>query len=169
MIRGGYQCGNDVDLSEDVHPNNAILGDRVRIRPLSILFGSPEHPLKIGNDVYVNSNCWFHGAAAPLTIGNNVSFGPGVRLFTDSGPNTCTLLQDVYPLSEGPVTIEDQVWVGAGAMIMPGVTIGHGSVVGALSIVKEDVPPHSVVAGIPAKIIKTLDTHRTNCHVCSIH
>lgn len=168
MKRGGYRCGQDVDLADDVHPNNVVMGDRVRIRPLTILFGSPEHPIKIGNDVYVNANCWFHGASAPLTIGNNVSFGPGVRIFTDSGPNTCTLLQDVYPLKEGPVSIEDQVWVGTGAVIMPGVTIGHGSVIGAMSLVTKDVPPHTVVAGVPAAPVKTLDAHRANCHACSV-
>jgi galactoside O-acetyltransferase len=178
MIRGGYQTGENCDLADDVHPNNVRMGDRVRIRPQTILFGSPKHLLEIGNDVYVNARCWFHGSAAKLTIGSNVSFGPEVKIFTDSGPNACTLLHSVFRLKEGPVTIEDQVWVGVGAIIMPGVTIGHGSVVGAMSLVKADVPPHTIVAGNPAQsIMHTLservrsafEAHRKICNVCSVH
>jgi acetyltransferase-like isoleucine patch superfamily enzyme len=56
-----------------------------------------------------------------------------------------------------PVVIEDDVWIGAKASIMPGVTIGRGSVVGTAAVVTKDVPPFSVVAGVPARIVKTLD------------
>lgn len=178
MIRGGFQTGEKCDLAQDIHPNNVIMGDRVRIRPQTILFGSPEHKLTIGNDVYVNARCWFHGAAAKLTIGNNVSFGPNVYIFTDSGPNTCTLMHDVFELKEGPVTIEDQVWIGVGAIIMPGVTIGHGSVVSMNSVVKADVPPHTIVRGNPAqpvmeqvsaRVREKFEAHREQCNVCSAH
>ncbi len=56
---------------------------------------------------------------------------------------------------EKPVVIEDDVWIGSRVTILPGVTIGRGSVVGAAAVVTKDVPPYSVVAGNPAKVVKT--------------
>jgi maltose O-acetyltransferase len=156
MQRGGYTCGSEIDLSEDVHPNNVVMGSRVKIRAASILFGSPTKPLKMGDDIYINAKCVLHGGSEQLTIGNRVTMAIGVLIHTDSGPNTSPLLQTHYPIKAAPVTIEDDVWIGDYAIILPGVTIGKGSVVGAHALVKEDVPPGSVVVGQPARVVKTL-------------
>lgn len=156
MKRGGYKAGNDVDLSEDVHPNFAKLGDRVRIRPGTILFGSEQYILTIGDDVYINARCVIHGGSARIKIGNRVTLAVGVVIHSDSGPNTSPLLQKSYPIVAKPVTIEDDVWIGDYAVILPGVRIGKGSVVGANSVVKRDVAPGTVVAGQPARLIKKL-------------
>ena len=156
MKRGGYKAGADVDLSDDVHPNFAKLGDRVRIRTGTILFGSEEHILTIGNDVYINARCVIHGGSARIKIGNNVTLAVGVVIHSDSGPNTSPLLQKNYPIVAKPVTIEDDVWIGDYAVILPGVRIGKGSVVGAHSVVKSDVAPGTVVAGQPARFIKKI-------------
>jgi maltose O-acetyltransferase len=156
MKRGGYKAGDDVDLSEDVHPNFVKLGDRVKIRTGTILFGSEREPLVIGDDAYINARCVLHGGAAKLSIGNRVTLAVGVVIHTDSGPNTSPLLQKSYPIVAKPVTIEDDVWIGDYAVILPGVTIGRGSVVGAHSVVKNDVAPGTVVAGQPARVIKKL-------------
>lgn len=143
----------DVDLSEDVHPNHVAMGSRVKIRAGTILFGSAVAPIRIGDDVYINAKCVLHGGGALLTIGDRVTLAIGVLVHTDSGPNTSPLLRASYPIVASPVTIEDDVWIGDYAVVLPGVTIGKGSVVGAFSLVKEDVPPGSVVAGQPARII----------------
>lgn len=156
MQRGGYTCGSDVDLSEDVHPNFVEMGSRVKIRAGTILFGSSERPLKIGDDVYINAKCVLHGGSEKITIGNRVTLAIGVCIHSDSGPNTSPLLQKTYPIKAAPVTIEDDVWIGDYAVIMPGVTIGHGSVVGAHSLVKDSVPPNSVAVGSPARVVKTV-------------
>lgn len=94
-----------------------------------------------------------------IIIGNHVLTGPGV-LITDNahGDSTKSSL-DIAPInrpvySKGPVIIEDNVWIGEGAMIMPDVHIGKGSIIAANSVVTNDVPPYSIVAGIPAKVIK---------------
>ena len=58
--------------------------------------------------------------------------------------------------SKGPVIIDDNVWIGEGAMIMPGVHVGNGAIIAANSVVTKDIPAYSVAAGIPAKIIKTM-------------
>ncbi|MBR4243334.1 MAG: hypothetical protein IKR98_05525 [Bacteroidaceae bacterium] len=60
-------------------------------------------------------------------------------------------------VSKGPVVIEDNVWIGEMACIMPGVTIGRGAIVGANAVVTHDVPPYTLVAGNPARIIKQID------------
>jgi acetyltransferase-like isoleucine patch superfamily enzyme len=156
MHRGGYICGSDVDLSEDVHPNEVKMGSRIKIRTGTILFGSKGRELEMGDDVYINARCVLHGGSAKLKIGNRVTMAIGVCVHTDSGPNTSELLQKSYPITAADVTIEDDVWIGDYAVILPGVTIGKGSVVGAHAVVKENVPPNSVVAGQPARVVKTL-------------
>lgn len=69
-----------------------------------------------------------------------------------------SLTLNVVLISKGPVVIEDNVWIGEHACIMPGTTIGKGSIVGANAVVTKDVPPYSLVGGVPAKLIKTLAT-----------
>ncbi|QQR60724.1 acyltransferase [Candidatus Uhrbacteria bacterium] len=156
MKRGGYKAGVELDLSEDVHPNFAKLGDRVRIRTGTILFGSEREPLVIGDDVYINARCVIHGGSAQIKIGSRVTLAVGVVIHSDSGPNTSPLLQKSYPIIAKPVTIEDDVWIGDYAVILPGVRIGKGSVVGTHSVVKSDVAPGTVVAGQPARLTKKL-------------
>lgn len=170
MQRGGYTCGTDIDFSEDVHPNFVRMGSRVKIRAGTMLFGSAEKPLVIGDDVYINARCVLQGGADQLTIGNRVSLAIGVVIHTDNGPNTSPLLQKLmpYPHTNAPVTIEDDVWLGDYVVVLPGVTIGHGSVVGAHSLVKTDVAPHTIVGGVPHRVLRELEDDRKNCHVCSL-
>ncbi len=168
MQRGGYTCGSEIDLAENVHPNFVRMGSRIKVRDGVILYGSQQTPLTLGDDVYINARSLLHGGSAALTIGSRVSLGCGVIIHTDSGPNTSPLLQSLYPMTPGAVMIEDDVWIGTYAFIMPGVRIGHGSVIGAHALVKKDVPPHTVMAGSPAKAVKILQDHKTACHACSL-
>ena len=93
----------------------------------------------------------------PVTIGNHVNLAQGItvtalnHIFTD--PNKRI---DEQGISTTPVVIEDDIWIGANAVILPGVTIGHHSVVAAGAVVTKNVPPHSLVAGVPAKVIKQI-------------
>lgn len=93
----------------------------------------------------------------PVEIGNNVNLAQGITVtalnhnFSDTNKRI-----DEQGVSTNPVTIEDDVWVGANAVILPGVTIGEHSVVAAGAVVTKDVPPHSLVAGVPAKVIKNI-------------
>jgi maltose O-acetyltransferase len=90
-----------------------------------------------------------------VVIGNRVSIGPRVTLVTSSHPND-SRIRPVAPVSSGPVTIEDDAWIGAGVVVMPGVRIGRGAVVGANSVVNSDVAPLTVVAGQPARPLREL-------------
>ena len=91
----------------------------------------------------------------PVTIGCHVNLAQGITVtalnhnFEDSDKRI-----DEQGVSTTPVTIEDDIWIGANAVILPGVTIGNHSVVAAGAVVTKNVPPHSLVAGVPAKIIK---------------
>ena len=93
----------------------------------------------------------------PVIIGNHVNLAQGITVtalnhnFEDSDKRI-----DEQGVSTSAVIIEDDIWVGANAVILPGVTIGHHSVVAAGAVVTKDVPPHSLVAGVPAKIIKQI-------------
>ena len=93
----------------------------------------------------------------PVEIGNNVNLAQGITVtalnhnFSDTNKRI-----DEQGVSTTPVTIEDDVWIGANAVILPGVTIGEHCVVAAGAVVTKDVPPHSLVAGVPAKVIKKI-------------
>ena len=98
----------------------------------------------------------------PVTVGNHVNLAQGITVtalnhnFADA-----SLRIDEQGVSTLPVTIEDDVWIGANAVVLPGVTVGTHSVVAAGAVVSRDVPPYSLVAGVPAKVIKKLSTPTT--------
>ena len=93
----------------------------------------------------------------PVQIGSHVNLAQGITV-TALNHNFCDkdLRIDEQGVSTAPVTIGDDIWIGANAVILPGVTIGNHSVVAAGAVVTKDVPPHSLVAGVPAKIIKEI-------------
>ena len=93
-----------------------------------------------------------------VTIGKDVLFGPNVTIMDTDGHPADRRLEDIPENRKmGKVTIEDNVWIGTGAVIMKGVTIGHHAVVAVNSVVVKDVPPHSVVGGYPAKVLTTFE------------
>ena len=93
----------------------------------------------------------------PVRIGNHVNLAQGITItalnhnFSDAEKRI-----DEQGVSTTPVVLEDDIWIGANAVILPGVTIGQHSVVAAGAIVTKDVPPHSLVAGVPAKVIRQI-------------
>jgi maltose O-acetyltransferase len=123
----------------------------VRIHAGTIVHGSR---LTIGRDTFINRGCVIQ-ADAPVTIGDQVHLGPGVRITTVSheiGPSHRRAGERHYK----PVTIGAGAWLGAGSQILPGVTVGAGAIVAAGSVVTADVPPDTVVGGVPAKLIRSL-------------
>ena len=126
-------------------------------RGLVVLFND----VRVGDDVFIGYNCYL--GVRNILIGNYVQLAPQVvitgadhRIDIVGTPIVKTGLEDFRDVqtNQQGVTIEDDVWVGFGAIIMDGVTIGEGSVVGAGSVVTSDVPPYSIYAGIPAKKIR---------------
>jgi acetyltransferase-like isoleucine patch superfamily enzyme len=109
--------------------------------------------LVIGNFSTINAKCRFD-TRGKIIVGDRVSISQEVVILTaDHDVNSPD-----FAGREREVTIEDYVWIGTRAMILPGVTIGKGALVAAGSVVTRDVAPYSVVAGIPAKVIKVRPT-----------
>lgn len=92
-----------------------------------------------------------------VTIGKRVMIGGGTRILDTNFHPIDVIPRRYVPLTEGkPVTIEDDVWVCLDVIILPGVTIGHGSVIGSKSVVTDDIPPMVLAAGIPARIVRPI-------------
>ena len=113
--------------------------------------------IRVGKNVFINHACTFMDRGG-ITLGDNVFIGPKVCLITE---NHGILPSERRILTSKPVTLCNNVWVGAGAIILPGVTVGENSVVGAGAVVTHDVPPNTVVAGNPARVIKTIPKEGT--------
>ncbi|RZL62547.1 MAG: acyltransferase, partial [Pedobacter sp.] len=114
----------------------------------------------IGNDVSINFDCHI-ACVNKISIGNNVLMASKVFI-TDHFHGNASKASIALPPSKrvveskGPVIIEDNVWVGEGVAIMPNVTIGQNSIIGANAVVTKSFPANSVIAGNPAKLIKTI-------------
>src|SRR5690554_8173775 len=129
----GYRISNNVDVIGEF--SNLFLGDQAEI----------------------NSGC-FLLAKESITIGENSTLAYQTTILTSANPNgPHNKLMKLYPKMNAPVTIGDNSWIGARALILPGVKIGNFCVVAAGSVVTKDVPDYSVVGGVPAKVIKMLE------------
>jgi acetyltransferase-like isoleucine patch superfamily enzyme len=108
----------------------------------------------IGNNVSINRKCGFYGSLLggnyTIKIGENVAIGPEVTFFGAGHDQSDLMLSDIG----GNIIIEDNVWIGGKSILLHGITIGQGSIVAAGSVVTKDVEPYSIIAGIPAKMIK---------------
>ena len=109
--------------------------------------------IRVGKNVFINHACTFMDRGG-ITIEDNVLVGPKVNLITINHPQDPAKRQSTIST---PIVIKKNAWLGAGAMIMPGVTIGENSIVSAGAVVTKDVPPNTVAAGVPAKIIKKIE------------
>ncbi len=108
---------------------------------------------RIGKNVFINHACSFLDIGG-ITIEDEVLIGPKVNLITESHPLNPAGRKS---LLVKPIVIKRNAWIGAGATILPGVTVGENSVVAAGAVVNKDVPANTVVAGVPAKVIRNID------------
>ena len=118
--------------------------------PLYINYG---RNTKIGKNVFINFDCVCLDLGG-ITIEDNVLIAPKVSLLSEGHPLSPNERQSLVP---GHIHIRKNAWIGAGATILPGVTVGENAVVAAGAVVSKDVPANTVVGGVPAKIIKTID------------
>ena len=107
--------------------------------------------ISVGRRFYANVNCVFLDCA-PIEIGDHVLFGPGVHLYTATHPPEAAERRSGLELAK-PIAVGDDAWLGGGAIVLPGVTIGARAVVGAGSVVTRDVSADERVAGNPARPI----------------
>lgn len=109
--------------------------------------------IRVGRDVFVNQNCTFYDLGG-IDIGDAVMIGPNVSLITSGHPIEPSRRRDGVVAK--PIVIERNVWIAAGATVIGGVTIGENSVVAAGAVVTRDVPPDTLVAGNPARVVRSI-------------
>jgi acetyltransferase-like isoleucine patch superfamily enzyme len=119
--------------------------------------------VEIGQGTVVNRNLVISDNYEPLVrIGCRVSISPNVTIIAASDPNNSLLRDNKYVkdnlIRSDKVTIEDDAWIGSNVVILPGVTVGRKTIVGAGAVITKDTPISSIVAGIPAKVIRKLET-----------
>ena len=136
------------------HPERITLGDNVYIGHDAMLKAYHQNTMSIADDTWIGQGVFFHSAGG-LTIGNRVGVGPFVKVLTsyhgEAGRHIPILAS---PLELKPVVIHDDVDIGVGTVVLPGVTIERGAQVGAGAVVTRDVPAFAVVAGNPARILR---------------
>lgn len=118
----------------------------------------------IGRNVYIAEDLIISEALDDvnnLIIGDRVAIGPKVTLVTFSNPNF-SKIREYVKTEKGKIVIKDDVWIGAGAVILPNITIGEGAVIGANAVVTKDVEPYTIVAGVPARVIRKLKVENEN-------
>jgi acetyltransferase-like isoleucine patch superfamily enzyme len=161
--------------------------DRVWGRMLCLLFARCGHSVRIGpggsftfdrifvgDRVFIGEGAHFSASGSYIEIGHGVMFGPRVMIFTGDH-NTGVIgrmMVDVHekrPEDDQPVIIEDDVWIGAGSIVLKGVRIGRGAVVAAGTLVNRPVPAYGVVAGVPGRLLRMrwtqeqIDEHERRC------
>jgi acetyltransferase-like isoleucine patch superfamily enzyme len=160
------------------HPQRITLRNRVAIDDYVLLDGSGagEKGVVLEDDVMISRNCVIQGKTGPVVLGRKtnigcnaiisstvgISIGNSVLIagncYIGGGRYICDRLdipmmeQGIY--SKGPVVIEDDVWLGTGAIVLDGVRVGKGTIVGAGAVVTKDLPEYAVATGVPARVIQ---------------
>jgi acetyltransferase-like isoleucine patch superfamily enzyme len=128
------------------------LGKQTKISP-TVFFKHPEM-IQIGDHSFINHLCsiWASPGGA-ITIGSNVLVGPSTSIISSNhGVSRGELIRN-QPGRDAPIHIGDDVWLGANVVVTAGVSIGEGAVVGAGAVVTTDLPPMSICAGVPARVL----------------
>lgn len=157
--------------TEQEHSRHVVLGEGARIvEPVNIIAPSAKHQVRILAGAVVNRDCEISG---PMTLGKrsfihkggfiqghvrigiSVAIGPYVRFVSDNH-DIGTPFRRAGRSHSLPIVVGNGVWIGASVTILGGVTVGDGSIVGAGALVTNDVPPNTIVAGVPARVIRRI-------------
>lgn len=165
-VRHGYKvtAGRNLILEDNVSlnalsENGIVFGDHVSIARDSILFCTGivayrGKGIAIGDRTGISARAYFAGQGG-ISIGSDVIMGPNVQIFSENhGYADVNIIIKDQGVVKQPVAIGNNCWIGAGSTILAGVTMGHGCVVAAGSVVTKSFPANSVIAGIPAKLLK---------------
>lgn len=166
-IRLGHGCYIDEGVYLHACPNGITVGPGALVMHAAVLHvynfrGMPHSGIAIGRDSLVGELCVLRGQGG-IRIGERVYLAPHVQLLAVdhvfSDPARPFVDQGITARG---IEIEDDVWIGAGAIVTDGVRIGRGAVVAAGAVVTSDVAAHTVVAGVPARVVREIDGSRTD-------
>lgn len=144
LATGGIRLGNGVTL-----------GRQASIRPASYYGSDMGEGLVVGDGTAIGAFCWF-GASGKVEIGRDVLFGPRVVIVPENHVHAAverTIKEQ--GVVRGGVVVEDDCWIGTNVTLLSGVRVGRGSIVAAGAVVTRDVPPWSIVGGVPARVLKS--------------
>jgi acetyltransferase-like isoleucine patch superfamily enzyme len=166
-VRHGYQltAGKNLILDDNVSinalsANGIVLGNNVSIARDSILFctgvvAQKGQGITIGDRTGIGARAFLAGQGG-ITIGNDVITGPNIQVFSENHNfSDLSLTIKEQGVTKQAVVIGNNCWLGGGITILAGVTIGDGCIIAAGSVVTRSVPPNSIVAGVPAKVVKS--------------
>lgn len=152
--------GHHVDFQQDTGGGRIKLGDRVWVGSESLIRTGQGGSITIGALTSVGVRCELTAYVSDIHIGSHVMIASNCRFFSyDHGMEPHLKMQEQQLKTKGTIIIEDDVWLGTGAIILSGVRIGKGAVIGAGSVVTKMVPPGTVAVGNPARIVKRRGVH----------
>lgn len=132
------------------------LGDRVAVYQDVVLETGQRGYIEVGAQTSIHPGCQLKAYLEPITVGEGVMIAANVAIYSyDHGMAPDTPIRGQALTSKGPVSIHRDAWIGTGAIILSGVTIGEGAVVAAGAVITKDVPRSAIVAGNPGRVIKT--------------
>ncbi|MCS2584360.1 sugar O-acetyltransferase [Bacteroides sp. BFG-551] len=150
-LNTGYHTPDEVRALLE-HIRSQPLDNSVRMfPPFYTAFGKTT---RVGKEVFINFGCTFLDQGG-ITIEDGVFIGPGAKILTEHHPEEPALR---HRLLVKPVVVRRKAWIGAGAIILPGVTVGENAIVAAGTVVTKDVPDNAIVAGVPAKVLRNIKT-----------
>jgi maltose O-acetyltransferase len=178
MLAGDLYIADDPELAEasraaldlmDAYNATTVRQGPLRRRLLEAMLGSvgadteirPPFYIDYGSQISIGSRCFANFGlvaldVAPITIGDDVQMGPNVQLLTPTHPVEAEPRREKWEAAR-PITVGDNVWLGGGAIVLPGVTIGDNTVVGSGAVVTKDLPANVVAVGNPARVVRTLE------------
>ena len=147
--------GERVTIFQDRDGGKVTLGDRVHLYGDTYIQTGEAGTVVIGSDTHIQPRCQLSAYKAPIKIGCKVQIAPNCAFYPYAhGIAPDRLIKDQPLTTKGGIIIEDDVWLGYGVIVLDGVRVGRGAVIGAGSVVTQDIPADAVAVGVPARVVK---------------
>lgn len=150
--------GDGVTIFDRAGGASVVIGDEVYINKDTIIELGKGGSLSIGDRTTIQPNCQFSAYTGTIKIGDDVQIAPNCAFYPyDHGMYLDKPMNTQPLLSKGGIVVEDDVWLGYGVIVLDGVRIGRGAVIGAGSVVNQDIPSGAIAVGVPVRVVKNRD------------
>ena len=151
--------GERTTVYQDRDGGEVVLGDRVHLYGDTYIQTGYGGSVAIGSDTHIQPRCQFSGYKSPIKIGRQVQIAPDCAFYPYAHGIAPERPIKEQPLTtKGGIVIEDDVWLGYRTIVLDGVCIGRGAVIGAGSVVTQDIPPGAIAVGVPARVVSLRDS-----------